>query len=304
MRRTLWLALLLCGIVLLSFSVPARAQGRGQNGEPSVIKVISLSSQNAEDVGQAFHDQVGNNFGGYGAADVRVAVGNKLLVSGSKTAVEQAEAAIAELDKPTPLVRPIRIRTTEKVTVTGVDPAPRTFENYSESVGAEGSTVYSNLGSQLEAKVKTEKGEQSEIRNTSAHTELIALVEPDGSISLNGKGGFSYEVPPPGRGQVFKDYTLSAAAPPRQAGRCRVGRPERGQGQSGVRDNHYRDHRPGRGLRAEASPRPDRNGRVRRRQYGRLRRQPRLRRQLGRQCSFRAAANSRCAGNRPETRAR
>ncbi len=214
MRRKLFAALVAI-TVTLSLSLPASAQW-GNAPVPQVTRIIALTNQSADDIAQALGGTTTPGFANLpdGISQFRSAVGNKLVVTGEEKSVARIEEAAKALDVPSPLVHSVRVRTCLKVTLTTADAPARVTDDYTENVGAEGITFYSSLSGNEQIKATVDKVERPIFRPIDRHTQLLPKILPDGRISLQGRGGFTYQLPQPSADSFNRDYDIAISAKP------------------------------------------------------------------------------------------
>jgi hypothetical protein len=178
-----------------------------------VTRIVELEYVSAGDVAPLVADRVA----------VSATSGNKLVIAGLPSQVDEAMTLIHAIDDESALARTVRLKMTAKVTVSTAK-GPKTYDASTESVGAEQTPSLLNLETQTpyytEYNTVTKEGQTIKQRQPNLqHTKLVdATIVPtvgaDGRIGLAGRGHFSFNLGPPPGTELAKDFDIAVSAAP------------------------------------------------------------------------------------------
>ena len=127
---------------------------------------------------------------------------NKLLVTGTKSGIEEVKTLIATLDDESAFPKPVRVKVEVRVDVTQSGQKPTSCSLSSDGVGAMGSSIPIMLD------VKPLPNDPRYLVGQFS-AQIIPSAAPDGTISLRGDGSFKCEI---GRETVSKPFSVLSIA--------------------------------------------------------------------------------------------
>lgn len=135
---------------------------------------------------------------------------SKLIVRGTKSAIEQAKTLIAQLDDQSAFPQPVRINLNLSVSVTQTDQKPGSLSLSSDGVGTMGTPIKVSLDIEpVIANGKYANDGRRLIGLLSA--EVTASAGPEGGIGLKGIGSFGCQI---GREIIQKPFDILVLATP------------------------------------------------------------------------------------------
>ena len=150
---------------------------------------------------------------------------SKIRLSGSQKAISSAKDIIAAVDDESSFPRIVRLKMAVKVTVHAAK-GSKTYDVGTESVGPDRSTMLLSLSAQTPYMVSSttvtktgQKIKQSTpnfISAPSIYVYMMPTINPDGSISLAGKGVVSVAFGSPIPSEIDKDFDATVSATPGQ----------------------------------------------------------------------------------------
>lgn len=123
---------------------------------------------------------------------------NKLLVTGTKSAIEEVKTLIATLDDESAFPKPVRVKVEVRVDVTQSGQKPTSCSLSSDGVGAMGSSIPIMLD-------VTPLPNDSRYLVGQFSAQITPSAAPDGTISLRGDGSFKCQM---GRETISKPFSV------------------------------------------------------------------------------------------------